>query len=129
MGFLGFGVFMAFNVFPLEHDENFLAFEFAHLTVFFVGIILVLRALLAIYISSRSTRLNWKSHNATCESILARQEATKTDCSVEAFLYNYCNLFSPLQSTINYKLMENYFHKDFNLSCIEFRFVDYLTKQ
>jgi hypothetical protein len=129
MGFLGFGVFMAFNVFPLQHDENFLAFEFAHITVFFIGIILVLRALLAIYISSRSSKLNWTAHNALCSSILDRIEDTQTSLSWEGFLYRHFNLFSPLQHMIDYKLLEDYFYKDFNLSCIEFRFVDYLAKQ
>lgn len=129
MGFLGFGVFMAFNVFPLEHDENFLAFEFVHLTVFFIGIILVLRALLAIYISSRSSKLHWRAHNAKIEDILDRIEAAKTECSVEGLMYRYLNLFSPLQHMITYKMLEDYFHKDFNLSRIEFRFVEYLTKQ
>lgn len=129
MGFIGFGVFMAFNVFPLEHDENFLAFEFVHLTVFFMGIILVLRALLAIYISSRNTKMNWIAHNAQCDVILDRIEAAKTTCSFEAFAFNYLNLFSPLQHEINYKMLEDYFHTDYNISRIEFRFVDYLTKQ
>lgn len=129
MGFLGFGVFMAFNVFTLEHDENFLAFEFVHLTVFFIGIILVLRALLAIYNSSRSTQLNWTAQNASIESILDRIDATHTSWSFESFAYKYFNIFSPLQHTINYKMLEDYFHKDFNISRVEFRFVDYLSKQ
>mmetsp|Transcript_2531 Transcript_2531/g.4589 ORF Transcript_2531/g.4589 Transcript_2531/m.4589 type:complete len:707 (+) Transcript_2531:49-2169(+) len=128
MGFLGFGVFMAFNVFPLEHDENFLAFEFVHLTVFFIGIILVLRALLAIYNSSRSSKLHWRAHNASFESILERIEEATTAWTFEGFCYRYLNLFSPLQHTINYKMLEEYFHKDFNISRVEFRFVDYLTK-
>ena len=129
MGFLGFGVFMAFNVFPLEHDENFLAFEFVHLTVFFMGMILVLRALLAILISFVSTRMNWDAHNESCERILDRIEATKTSWSFESIMYNYFNLFSPLQHQIYFKLTEDYFHRDFNISRIEFRFVDYLAKQ
>lgn len=95
-----------------------------------MGMLLVMRALLAIYVSFRSTGANWKAHNASCASILERIEAAETPTSsFEAFVYNYFNLFSSLQHMIDYKLLEDYFHKDFNISCIEFRFVDYLTKQ
>ena len=94
-----------------------------------MGILLVMRALLAIYISHRSTTSNWIAHNASCASILDRINSTQSSCSIEAILYKYFNLISPLQHMINYKMLEDYFHKDFNISCVEFRFVDYLTKQ
>ena len=50
MGFIGFIIFITFNAFSLEHDENYLAFEFAHITIFFMAIVAVFRALFVIYV-------------------------------------------------------------------------------
>lgn len=128
MGFIGFLVFILFNALTLDGDENFLAFEFAHITIFFMSIILVFRAIFVVVSSNRATAGFWRAHNQKCSVLLDRYSLVKSTCwSMEALGYKYFPIFSGLFADIEYKIMEDFFHSDFNMSRYEFSFVDYLT--
>jgi hypothetical protein len=128
MGFIGFFIFILFNAFTLEHDENYLAFEFAHITIFFIAIILVFRTIFVVISSNRATAGFWRAHNQKCSALLERYNAVRETCwTVESVMFKYFPIWSGLYTDIEYKIMEDFFHSDFNLSRYEFSFVDYLT--
>jgi hypothetical protein len=127
-GFVGFAVFILFNIFPLKQDDYFMAFEFAHITISFVVIILVFRALFVVISSNRATAGFWRAHNQQCRTLLDRYVNVR-DCfwSFESLQFHLFPFWSGLFADIEYKIIEDFFHTDFNLSRYEFSFVDYLT--
>lgn len=128
MGFIGFVIFILFNAFTLPHDDNYLAFEFGHITIFFIAIILVFRAIFVVISSNRATAGFWRAHNSSCSLLLERYIAVRRSCwSLESLCFKYLPFWSGLYTDIEYKIMEDFFHSDFNISRYEFSFVDYLT--
>jgi hypothetical protein len=127
MGFIGFIIFLIFNAFTLEHDEKYLAFEYSHITIFFMAIVAVFRALFVIFVSNRAIKGFWRAQNQDCSLLLDRYKNTLTDFTLESVLFNYFPIFSNLYRDIEYKLMEDYFYEDFKISRLEFRFLDYLS--
>lgn len=129
MGIAGFIVLIAFTVFPLQHDDYYLAFEFAHITTFFIAIFLCLRAIFVVYNSSSAAAGLWRAHNISAVEMYERHNNAMNECSVEALLYRYFGFFSPLRRYVEYSIIEEMFYGFFSISKTEFRFVDYLTRR
>ena len=115
---------------PAEHNENYLAFEFAHIVLFFLAVFFVLRACLAVHYTRRAKTYFQRAHNNSavelCEKLI---EVEANPFSLKSFTYNYCGLVSNLQRTFEYRVLENFFFKEFPLMPEEFRFVDYMSKR
>lgn len=128
MGFIGFILFLTFNSLSLKHDENYMAFEFAHITIFFMAIVAVFRACFVIYVSNKAIDGFWRAQNQDCKVLLRRYKETKLNwMSLESILFYYFPILSNLFRDIEYKLMEDYFYEDYKISRHEFRFLDYLS--
>mmetsp|Transcript_31475 Transcript_31475/g.58612 ORF Transcript_31475/g.58612 Transcript_31475/m.58612 type:complete len:218 (-) Transcript_31475:4-657(-) len=130
MGCISFFVFIVFNS-PLEveHDENYLAFEFAHILLFFLAFFFVLRACSAVHYTRKSKIYFQEAHNTTavelCQNFI---DTEKHPYTFKAFTLNYFGLLSSIQRSFEYRVLEDYFYKEFPLIPQEFRFVDYLSK-
>lgn len=131
MGCISFFVFIVFNS-PLEveHDENYLAFEFAHILLFFLAFFFVLRACSAVHYTRKAKSYFQLAHSTTalelCQSFI---ESEKHPYTLKALVYKFCGLASSTQRTFEYRVLEDYFYKEFPLIPQEFRFVDYLSKR
>jgi hypothetical protein len=129
MGFLSFGLFIAFNAFGVQHDEKYLAFEFAHITTFFIAIFFVVRACGLVQYSKLAKRIFWKAHNQTASTLFENYtEMKRRPYSCQAITYKYFRYLSPLRRNIEYMVLEDFFYKRYKLIESEFRFVDYLSK-
>ena len=51
LGFISFGVFMAINTNSVEHGKVLLAFEFAHIVVFFSAMFFICQSILMMFLS------------------------------------------------------------------------------
>lgn len=129
MGCIGFGVLVTFTVFPLQHDENYFAFEFAHITTFFIAIFLCLRAIFVVYNARVAAKGLWKAHNLPAKELSVLHDRAMTSWTLQAILYRYIGVLSPLRRYVEYTIIEEYFYRHFCLSRTEFRFVDYLTRR
>lgn len=129
MGSIGFCVLIAFTVFPLEHGESYLAFEFSHITTFFIAIFLCLRAIFVVYNARVAAKGLWAAHNISAKTLSERHEAAMVSWNLEGILYRYVGVLSPLRRWVEYTLIEEYFYRHFCISRTEFRFVDYLTRR
>jgi hypothetical protein len=129
MGCIGFGVLIAFTVFPLEHGESYVAFEFAHITTFFIAIFLCLRAIFVVYNARVAAKGLWTAHNISAKALSDLHEEAMTSCTFQSLLYRYVGVLSPLRRWVEYTIIEEYFYRHFWLSRSEFRFVDYLTRR
>jgi hypothetical protein len=129
MGIAGFIVLISFTVFPLQHDDYYLAFEFAHITTFFIAIFLCLRAIFVVYNSSSAAAGLWRAHNISAVEMYDRHTNAMNGCSIEALLYRHLGFFSPLKRYVEYSIIEEMFYGFFSISKTEFRFVDYLTRR
>lgn len=131
MGCISFFVFIIFNS-PLqvEQDENYLAFEFAHILLFFLAFFFVLRACSAVHYTRKAKTYFQRAHNTTalklCESFI---EAEMHPFSVKSFTLRYLGLVSHVNRTFEYRVLEDFFFKEFPLIPQEFRFVNYLSKR
>jgi hypothetical protein len=129
MGCIGFGVLVTFTVFPLEHGENYYAFEFAHITTFFIAIFLCLRAIFVVYNARAAAKGLWKAHNISAKELSGLHDEAMVSWSPQGILYRYVGVLSPLRRWVEYTVIEEYFYRHFCLSRTEFRFVDYLTRR
>ena len=129
MGCIGFCLLVAFAVFPLKHGESYLAFEFAHITTFFIAIFLCLRAIYVVYNARVAARGLWTAHNIPAKRLSELHELAMTSWNFQAILYRYLGILSPLRRWVEYTIIEEYFYRHFCLSRTEFRFVDYLTRR
>jgi hypothetical protein len=131
MGCISFFVFIVFNS-PLEveHDENYLAFEFAHILLFFLAFFFVLRACSAVHYTSKAKTYFQRAHNTTalklCQSFIYMEKHAYT---IKAMTLKYGGLISNIERTFEYRVLEDFFFKEFPLIPDEFRFVDYLSKR
>lgn len=131
MGCISFIVFIVFNS-PLEvsHDENYLAFEFAHILLFFLAFFFVLRACCAVHYTRRAKVLFQRAHNTTALKLCqAFVEMEKNPFTMKSFTLRYCGLVSNINRTFEYRVLEDFFFRQFPLIPQEFRFVDYLSKR
>ena len=51
LGFISFGVFMAINTNSVEHGKALLAFEFAHIVIFFSAMFFILQSIAMMFLS------------------------------------------------------------------------------
>lgn len=108
MGFVSFGSFMAFNaVTVLQHNEQYYAFEFAHITIFFLALFLVIRALFVMYNSNNAITSFWRAHS-TSNSILLEHLLPLKDNFWRHIIFKYFHLFSQIRCDIEHKYNELY---------------------
>jgi hypothetical protein len=130
MGYLSFGVFLAFNAAGLRHDQQYLAFEFSHITTFFIAIFFVVRACLFVQYTRTSKQYFQAVHNESIQSLMTRyQEMTTQPWSRQSFLYKYFPSVSSLRRSIEYHILKTYFFKTYRLIPSQFRYVNYLSKK
>ena len=131
MGCISFSVFIIFNS-PLEakHDENYLAFEFAHIILFFLAFFFVLRACIAVHYTRQAKLYFQKAQNTSALKLCERFiEFERSPYSLKALTHRYLGLMSNVERTFQYRVLEDFFFKEFPLMPEEFRFVDYLSKR
>jgi hypothetical protein len=130
MGYLSFGVFLAFNAAGLKHDQEYLAFEFSHITTFFIAIFFVIRACLFVQYTRTAKKYFKLADHETIASLMQRyQDLDANPWSLETILYKYFKSLSSLRRRIEFHLMKAYFFKTYRLVPSEFRYVNYLSKQ
>lgn len=129
MGCIGFGVLIAFTVFPASHGESYLAFEFSHICTFFIAIFLVLRALIVVYNAHHAASGLWRAHNLSAGKLILLHDRAMESSDFDGLLYRYLGIFSPLRRYVEYTIIEEYFYRHYCISRAEFRFVDYLTRR
>ena len=130
MGYLSFGIFLAFNAVGVRHNQQYLAFEFSHITTFFIAIFFVVRAGLFV----RYTRAAKNYFNAaeadTIEILMERYKKIQSSPQTfEAIIYRYFPFISSLRISIEYQILKAYFFKSFRLIRSEFRYANYLSKK
>jgi hypothetical protein len=129
MGFISFTVFLAFNGGGIRHDNKYYAFEFSHITTFFVAFFFVLRACLIVLYSKYAKKIFWRAHNCPGHQLLARYEnVLKNRLTWESIVFNYFGMFSPLRTDINSVILESFFGKTYPLTD-DFHFPEYLSKK
>lgn len=131
MGCISFLVFIIFNS-PLElsHGETFIIFEFAHIVLFFLAFFFVLRACLAVHSTRKAKSYFQRAHNTTALKLCQRfVELEANPFTLKALVLRYGGLVSHIERTFEYRVLEDFFFKEFPLIREEFRFVDYLSKR
>ena len=131
MGCISFFVFIVFNS-PLEveHDENYLAFEFAHILLFFLAFFFVLRACSAVHYTRKAKTYFQRAQNTTALELCQRfVDMEKSPFTLKALTFQYLGLVSHIERTFEYRVLEDFFFKELPLIPEEFRFVDYLSKR
>ena len=131
MGCISFLVFIIFNS-PLElsHGDTFIIFEFAHIVLFFLAFFFVLRACSAVHYTRKAKSYFQHAHNTTAVSLCKSfVEVEMHPYSLKALVLRYGGLLSPIERTFEYRVLEDFFFKQFPLIPEEFRFVDYLSKR
>lgn len=129
MGYLSFGIFLAFNAAGVKHDQQYLAFEFSHITTFFMTIFFVIRACLFVRYTRTAKNYFKDADDYDIEILMNRYQSIQTSpYSVEAVLYKYFPVISILRMRIEYQILKAHFFKNFKLISSEFRFVNYLSK-
>lgn len=130
MGYLSFGVFLAFNAAGLKHDQQYLAFEFSHITTFFIAIFFVVRACLFVQYTRTSKQYFKSVDNTTITSLMKRyQDLSKNSWTFDTIFYKYLPSISSLRRAIEYHILKDFFFQTYRLIPSEFRYVNYLSKK
>lgn len=130
MGYLSFGVFLAFNAAGLKHDQQYLAFEFSHITTFFIAIFFVVRACLFVKYTRTSKQYFQSADTESIASLVKRyKDLHSNSWTLEALIYNLFPNFSSLRRCIEFHILKDFFFKTYRLIPSEFRYVNYLSKK
>jgi hypothetical protein len=110
-------------------NEYYISFHFAHFIILFIALIFVLQATLLILLLSRrkDTLLIYAAHSS--DFLINEYEKLKSR-PIRLFLFNKFPLFFnffPLREKIEFKIIQAYFIRNFNLPA-EFKFGNYTTQ-
>jgi hypothetical protein len=115
MGLLSFGIFLALNTIPKEKIDNawLLSFEFAHVVIFFIAILIVLQAAAMVYFAVCQKQF-YDQVNAT--ATLSYVQQIRSIKRAELFHMPYLTVgYGRLREAAEFKLLQHFFCKEFNL--------------
>ena len=130
MGLLSFGTYIAKESFKVESSPWLYAFDFAHIIVLFVALAFVGQAIGLIIVVNSKNKLLLKYSAVSCEQLLQQYEELESTGGWKWHLYHHGPIslsYPDLRGNIEYKIMEGFFIKTFNLPA-EFNFAHYMNR-
>eukprot|EP01038_Epipyxis_sp_PR26KG_P005998 gene5998-8260_t len=131
MGFISFAIFIfSASSFFSKQSQWFLAFEFAHIVILFVGITFLIQSVLLIFLVSSRNKILLKHDNNSSEILLVEYIDLSREDGIMKWLFSYGPITIPipeLREKIEYKILQEFFIRKYNLPT-EFKFANYMCK-
>jgi len=125
MGFISFGVFMAVQAGGVTASDTLIAFEFAHILVFFSALLFVLSALGFIIFSARLKRIYEMCANRTADQLLTEYSLVRKSRKFHGL--SWISGVCELRDMMEFKIVHLYFQKIYDLPN-DFNFAVYMQE-
>jgi len=111
MGLISFAVFMLgqYSTYLVDNPVNLLAFEYAHILIFFVALMIIITAAYLCAVNHHTSKNHLKSELQTTDDLMADYKKVMNESRWKKFLYHNWLMPSNLRHHFEIKLLHNFF--------------------